>query len=255
MSYGDIEAVRGIDLDVRRGEILALLGPNGAGKTTTVEILEGFHQRDRRRGAVLGDDPGAAARACATASASCCRSPQPELNLTVRECLELYAGYYSAPRDVDETIALAGLGEQAEQRRASSPAASAGASTSRSRSIGDPELIFLDEPTTGFDPGRAARARGRSSPACARSARRSSSPRTTWRRPSGSPTASWSWRGGEIVARARRRRSAAATAPRATIAFRCPTARPTSCAPRRRSTSDGRVRAAQRGRRTPTCTR
>ena len=114
---------------------------------------------------------------------------QPEINLTVRECLELYAGYYSAPRDVDETVALAGLGEQADQQTTRLSGGQRRRLDVALALIGDPELIFLDEPTTGFDP--AARGRhGRSSPGCAPSARRSSSPRTTWRRPSASPTAS-----------------------------------------------------------------
>ena len=149
-SYGDIEAVRGIDLDVRTGEILALLGPNGAGKTTTVEILEGYLKPTAGAVRVLGDDPWRGLQRDRVGIVL--QDVAPETNLTVGECLRLYAGYYPAPRPVDETIALVGLTEQAEQM------ASALSGGQRRRLdvalalIGDPDLIFLDEPTTGFDP-------------------------------------------------------------------------------------------------------
>ena len=150
--YGDVEAVRGIDLDVRRGEILALLGPNGAGKTSTIEVLEGFRAASGGSVEVLDADPWAAPRAWRDRIGIVLQESAPELGLTVRECLRLYAGYYTAPRDVDDTIALVGLAEQAGveatklsggQRRRLDVALAL---------VGDPELIFLDEPTTGFDP-------------------------------------------------------------------------------------------------------
>ena len=150
--YGAVEAVRGIDLDVRRGEILALLGPNGAGKTSTIEVLEGFRAPSGGSVNVLDADPWTAPRAWRDRIGIVLQESAPELGLTVRECLKLYAGYYSAPRDVDETIALVGLDEQGGtdatklsggQRRRLDVALAL---------VGDPELIFLDEPTTGFDP-------------------------------------------------------------------------------------------------------
>jgi ABC-2 type transport system ATP-binding protein len=150
--YGDAEAVAGIDLDVRRGEIFAFLGPNGAGKTTTVEILEGFRDRTAGDVAVLGVDPARANGRWRDRVGVVLQESQPEPGLTVRECLELYAGYYSAPRDIAQTIELVGLGEKAGtlgeqlsggQRRRLDVALAL---------VGDPELIFLDEPTTGFDP-------------------------------------------------------------------------------------------------------
>lgn len=150
--YDDHEAVRGIDLDVRRGEIFAFLGPNGAGKTTTVEILEGFRQASDGEVQVLGANPWRAPRAWRERIGIVLQDSEAEPSLTVRECLCLYAGYYHAPRQVDETLALVDLSEQAEER------ASALSGGQRRRLdvalalIGDPELIFLDEPTTGFDP-------------------------------------------------------------------------------------------------------
>jgi ABC-2 type transport system ATP-binding protein len=150
--YGDREAVRGIDLDVRRGEIFAFLGPNGAGKTTTVEILEGFRRASDGRVEVLGADPWHAPSAWRERIGIVLQESEAEPGLTVRECVSLYAGYYRAPRQVEETLALVGLNEQAEER------ASALSGGQRRRLdvalalIGDPELIFLDEPTTGFDP-------------------------------------------------------------------------------------------------------
>jgi len=150
--YGENEAVRGIDLEVRRGEIFAFLGPNGAGKTTTVEILEGFRQAGAGRVQVLGINPWRAPSAWRERIGIVLQESEAEPGLTVRECLCLYAGYYRAPRSVDETLALVGLSEQAQER------ASALSGGQRRRLdvalalVGDPELIFLDEPTTGFDP-------------------------------------------------------------------------------------------------------
>jgi len=150
--YGDREAVRGIDFEVRRGEIFAFLGPNGAGKTTTVEILEGFRRPSAGQVEVLGADPWRAPSAWRERIGIVLQESEAEPGLTVRECLELYAGYYRAPRAVDETLALVALGDQEQER------ASALSGGQRRRLdvalalIGDPELIFLDEPTTGFDP-------------------------------------------------------------------------------------------------------
>jgi ABC-2 type transport system ATP-binding protein len=150
--YGRHEAVAGIDLEVRPGEIFALLGPNGAGKTTTVEILEGFQRRTAGEVSVLGNDPATAGGAWRDRVGAVLQESQPEPGLSVRECLAMYAGFYRAPRDVDETIALVGLTGKAGalgsrlsggQRRRLDFALAL---------IGDPELIFLDEPTTGFDP-------------------------------------------------------------------------------------------------------
>jgi ABC-2 type transport system ATP-binding protein len=150
--YGALEAVAGIDLEVRRGEIFAFLGPNGAGKTTTVEILEGFRKRSDGDVSVLGVDPANAGPEWRNRVGTVLQESAPEPGLTVRECLQLYAGYYQAPRDIDETIALVGLEAKAEtlgeelsggQRRRLDVALGL---------VGDPELIFLDEPTTGFDP-------------------------------------------------------------------------------------------------------
>ncbi len=151
-SYGSEEAVRGIDLTVNRGEIFAFLGPNGAGKTTTVEILEGFRRASSGEVEVLGSDPARGTALWRERIGVVLQDSQAEPGLTVRECLDLYAGYYRAPRPVDETLSLVGLLEQSEQR------ASALSDGQRRRLdvglalIGDPELIFLDEPTTGFDP-------------------------------------------------------------------------------------------------------
>ena len=150
--YGTLDAVAGIDLEVSRGEIFAFLGPNGAGKTTTVEILEGFRERTAGEVSVLGVDPAHADGDWRDRIGVVLQESQPEPGLTVRECLELYAGYYREPRGIAETIGLVGLDEKADtlgerlsggQRRRLDVALAL---------IGDPELIFLDEPTTGFDP-------------------------------------------------------------------------------------------------------
>jgi ABC-2 type transport system ATP-binding protein len=150
--YGRHEAVAGVDLDVQRGEIFAFLGPNGAGKTTTVEILEGFRSRTAGEVRVLGADPATAGAAWRDRVGVVLQESEPEPGLSVRECLSLYAGFYTRPRDIDETISLVGLTERAGtlgsrlsggQRRRLDFALAL---------IGDPELIFLDEPTTGFDP-------------------------------------------------------------------------------------------------------
>jgi ABC-2 type transport system ATP-binding protein len=150
--YGDRDAVRGIDLEVRRGEIFAFLGPNGAGKTTTVEILEGFREATNGQVDVLGSTPWRAPAAWRERIGIVLQESEAEPGLTVRECLDLYAGYYRAPRQVEETLALVGLSEQADQRATALSGGERRRLDVALALIGDPELIFLDEPTTGFDP-------------------------------------------------------------------------------------------------------
>jgi ABC-2 type transport system ATP-binding protein len=152
MSYEGFEAVRGIDLQVRRGEIFAFLGPNGAGKTTTVEILEGHRRRTAGEVRVLGEDPQHADRAWRARVGVVLQSSRVEQELTVRECLQLYAGYYPAPRPVHEVIKLVGLQKKAEARGAQLSGGQQRRLDVALALIGDPELVFLDEPTTGFDP-------------------------------------------------------------------------------------------------------
>ena len=154
-SYGQVHAVRGIDLSIAQGEIFALLGPNGAGKTTTVEILEGFRSRDAGEVTILGFDPqtqGHAAREWRNRIGIVLQSAADAGDLSVIETLNHFSGYYSNPRNVDEVIASVGLEEKSSalirnlsggQRRRLDVALGI---------IGSPELLFLDEPTTGFDP-------------------------------------------------------------------------------------------------------
>src|SRR5215216_5034691 len=151
-SYDGFEAVRGIDLEVRAGEIFAFLGPNGAGKTTTVEILEGYRTRDGGEVAVLGVDPQRADRGWRQRVGFVLQESRPVPELTPREALEQYAGYYAAARDVDETVRLVGLEEKADVRTAKLSGGQQRRLDVALAMIGDPELLFLDEPTTGFDP-------------------------------------------------------------------------------------------------------
>jgi ABC-2 type transport system ATP-binding protein len=151
-TYGEHEAVAGIDLEVRRGEIVAFLGPNGAGNTTTVEILEGFRGRDAGDVSVLGVDPAEDGSAWRERIGIVLQESNPEPDLTARECLELYAGYYRSPRPVDETIALVGLEDKADERSAKLSGGQRRRLDVALALIGDPDLVFLDEPTTGFDP-------------------------------------------------------------------------------------------------------
>ena len=152
-SFGEVEAVAGVDLEVRHGEIFAFLGPNGAGKTTTIEILEGFGEREGGEVSVLGVDPAKATSEWRQRVGIVMQESPGEQELTVREVMELYAGLYKEPRGVGETLQLVGLDAEAAAKKA---AALSGGQRRRLdvalALIGDPELIFLDEPTTGFDP-------------------------------------------------------------------------------------------------------
>jgi ABC-2 type transport system ATP-binding protein len=152
MAYNGFEAVRGIDLQVRRGEIFTFLGPNGAGKTTTVEILEGHRKRTGGDVQVLGEDPEHADRKWRSQVGVVLQQSRVEPDLTVRECLEMYAGYYPAPRSVPEVIDLVGLDKKAEVRCGLLSGGQQRRMDVALALVGNPELIFLDEPTTGFDP-------------------------------------------------------------------------------------------------------
>ncbi|MEI7626148.1 MAG: ABC transporter ATP-binding protein [Actinomycetota bacterium] len=150
--YGDIEAVRGIDFTVRRGEIFGLLGPNGAGKTTTVEVLEGYRDASAGDVSVLGYDPARRERALRERVGIVLQSCGVYRHVSVREVLTHWAGLYPHPRDVQEVIELTGLGEKADARTRQLSGGQLRRLDLALALIGDPELIFLDEPTTGFDP-------------------------------------------------------------------------------------------------------
>jgi ABC-2 type transport system ATP-binding protein len=151
-TYGEVEAVRGIDLEVRRGEVHALLGPNGAGKTTTIEILEGYRARDGGEVSVLGEDPRRAGSSWRERIGIVLQSCRLDPYLTVRESLALFAGYYRSPRPVEQVIGLIGLEGRADVRASKLSGGQQRRLDVGMALVGDPELLFLDEPTTGFDP-------------------------------------------------------------------------------------------------------
>jgi ABC-2 type transport system ATP-binding protein len=151
-AYGPLEAVRGIDLEVARGEVFAFLGPNGAGKTTTVEVLEGYRERSAGEVSVLGSDPATAGREWRGRVGIVLQECRMEPKLSVRETLRMYAGYYREPRDVDATIELVGLADKADERAGKLSGGQQRRLDVGVALIGDAELLFLDEPTTGFDP-------------------------------------------------------------------------------------------------------
>ncbi len=157
-TYGELEAVRGISFEVQQGEVFGLLGPNGAGKTTTVEILEGYRRRDAGQVEVLGTDPAAAGGDWRERIGVVLQSSAMYETLTVAEMLKVFAGYYRKPRPVDEVVELVGLHEKRDNRVRLLSGGQRRRLDLGLALVGDPELIFLDEPTTGFDPGARRRA-------------------------------------------------------------------------------------------------
>ena len=157
-SYGDLQALRSVSFEIAAGEIFGLLGPNGAGKTTTVEILEGYRIRDEGTVSVLGEDPAKAGGEWREQIGVVLQSSSLYENLTVAENLALFAGYFAQPRKVDEVVELVGL----EEKRDTHVRKLSGGQRRRLdlglALVGDPELVFLDEPTTGFDPEARRRA-------------------------------------------------------------------------------------------------
>jgi ABC-2 type transport system ATP-binding protein len=151
-SYSGKPAVRGIDLAIRQGEIFALLGPNGAGKTTTVEILEGYRSRDGGEVSVLGEDPGQHRARLKSRIGIVLQSTGVDRYLTVAETIAMFAGYYPHPRPVDEVIHLVGLDSKRNERVLKLSGGQQRRLDVAIALAGDPELLFLDEPTTGFDP-------------------------------------------------------------------------------------------------------
>ncbi len=150
--YGEYEAVRGLDIEVRRGEVFGLLGPNGAGKTTTVEILEGYRARDSGEVSVLGHDPGRRSRELRRRIGIVLQAGGVYSYITPREALAHWAGFYPHPRAVEEVLKLVGLTDKADARCRTLSGGQLRRLDFALALVGDPELIFLDEPTTGFDP-------------------------------------------------------------------------------------------------------
>jgi ABC-2 type transport system ATP-binding protein len=151
-SYGSHEALRDVSFDIAEGEVYGLLGPNGAGKTTTVEILEGYRSRDGGEVQVLGYDPARAERGLRQRIGVVLQESQLWPTLTVAETHRMFAGYYETPRDVDEVIALVGLETKRDARVKTLSGGQARRLDLGVALVGDPDLVFLDEPTTGFDP-------------------------------------------------------------------------------------------------------
>jgi ABC-2 type transport system ATP-binding protein len=151
-AYGDLEAVRGVDFEIEEGEVFGLLGPNGAGKTTTVEILEGYRRRDAGEVTVLGHDPQEPGPEFRERIGVVLQQSELWANLTVREAHRVFAGYYEHPRAVDEVIDLVGLAEKRDARIKTLSGGQKRRLDLGVALVGDPDLVFLDEPTTGFDP-------------------------------------------------------------------------------------------------------
>jgi len=151
-AYGPVEAVRGLSFEVARGEVYGLLGPNGAGKTTTVEILEGYRRRSAGEVRVLGHDPATRDRDLQQRVGIVLQSCGFYPRVTVREAVQHFSKAYDRPRDADETIELVGLGEKADTRTKELSGGQRRRLDLALALVGDPELVFLDEPTTGFDP-------------------------------------------------------------------------------------------------------
>jgi ABC-2 type transport system ATP-binding protein len=151
-SYGELEAVRGVDFEIEEGEVFGLLGPNGAGKTTTVEILEGYRKRDAGEVTVLGHDPERPGPDFRERIGVVLQQSQLWQTVTVREMHSMFAGYYAHPRDIDEVIALVGLESKRDARAKTLSGGQKRRLDLGIALVGDPDLVFLDEPTTGFDP-------------------------------------------------------------------------------------------------------
>jgi ABC-2 type transport system ATP-binding protein len=151
-SYGDHEAVSGIDFEVAAGEVFGFLGPNGAGKTTTIEILEGYRERSGGEVSVFGVDPAQPTRAWRNRVGLVLQECELDPLMTVEEAISLFACFYDAPRPIEETIELVGLGEKRDARVGTLSGGQKRRADVAIGIVGDPDLIFLDEPTTGFDP-------------------------------------------------------------------------------------------------------